>query len=69
MAIAVRDLERGAEIALRQDMPQAHKIALTDIPKGGEVICYGVVLGTMKEDMPQGGWIHSTNLPMTPRRI
>ena len=76
VAIAVRDLERGAEIVLAdgsrpgiaalQDTPQAHKIALTDIPKGGEVIRYGVVLGAMKEEMPKGGWINETNLQMSP---
>ena len=76
VAIAVRDLQKGAEIvladgrrpgiAVRQDTPQAHKIALTDIPKGGGVVRYGVVLGTMKEDMYKGGWINETNLQMNP---
>ena len=76
VAIAVRDLQKGAEIVLAdgsrpgiaalQDTPQAHKIALTDIPKGGEVVRYGVVLGVMKEDMPKGGWINETNLRMNP---
>ena len=65
VAIAVRDLQKGEEIVLSdgsrpgihalRDTPQAHKIALSDIPQGGEVIRYGVVLGTMKEDMRKGG--------------
>ena len=50
----------------RSLFPQAHKIALCDIPAGGEVVRYGVVLGTMREDMPRGGWINETNLLMAP---
>ena len=53
-------------VTLREDIPQAHKIALTDIPKGGEVLRYGVVLGTMSEEMPRGGWISEKNLIMAP---
>lgn len=70
VAIALENLRAGTEVfpgvVTRRDTPQAHKIALTDIPKGGEVVRYGVVLGTMKEDMPKGGWINETNLQMAP---
>lgn len=76
VAIAVWDLPQGAEIVLAdgsrpgiralQDTPQAHKVALSDIPKGGEVVRYGVVLGAMKEDMRKGGWINESNLQMSP---
>ncbi len=70
VAVAVRDLPKGTVIMngveLREDIPQAHKIALTDIPKGGEVLRYGVVLGTMNEDMSRGGWINEKNLVMAP---
>ncbi|MBQ6986902.1 MAG: UxaA family hydrolase [Oscillibacter sp.] len=70
VAIAIENLKAGTEVlpgvVTRQDTPQAHKVALTDIPKGGEVVRYGVVLGTMKEDMPKGGWINETNLQMAP---
>ena len=49
VAIAVQDIKAGTEVmegvTARQDIPQAHKIALCDIPKGGEIIRYGVVLG------------------------
>ena len=70
VAIAIRDLPKGTEImdgvVTVEDIPQAHKIALQDIPEGGEVLRYGVVLGTMKYDMPKGGWINETNLVMAP---
>ena len=67
-AIAIRDLPAGTEVwpgvVTLCDIPQAHKIALEDIPAGGEVHRYGVVIGTMKEDMPAGGWINESNLEM-----
>ena len=70
VAIAIRDLPAGTEaypgVVTIQDIPQAHKLALEAIPKGGEVKRYGVVLGTMMEDMPKGGWIHEGNLAMAP---
>ena len=70
VAIAVKDIQKGTCVAdgtfALTDIPQAHKIALTDIPKGGEVIRYGVVLGTMEEDAPAGTWINEENLQMAP---
>lgn len=54
-APALQDISAGAVmeegLSANQDIPQAHKIALCDIPKGGEVIRYGVVLGYAKEDI------------------
>lgn len=52
-------------VVTREDIPQAHKIALTDIPKGGEVVRYGVVLGYAKAPIPVGAWIneHMLDLP------
>lgn len=72
VAVAVTELEAGTEIApelkTREAIPQAHKIALTDIPAGGEIIRYGVVLGYAKADIPAGSWIneHMLNLPESP---
>ena len=49
VAIAVNEIKAGTEvmpgITATQDIPQAHKIALCDIPKGGKIIRYGVILG------------------------
>ena len=55
-------------VVTREDIPQAHKIALTDIPKGGEVVRYGVVLGYAKAPIPVGAWIneHMLDLPQSP---
>lgn len=62
--IAVKEIKAGIQIAedlvTRQDTPQAHKVALTRIPKGKPVIRYGVVLGYAMEDIEKG--IGLTNL-------
>lgn len=70
VAIAIHDIPAGTEImpgvVTVEDIPQAHKIALTDRPKGSEVIRYGVCLGYTNRDIPKGGWINEKNLDMAP---
>ena len=72
VVVATHDLEEGTQImehvVTRQPIPQAHKIALCDIPKGGEIIRYGVVLGYAKDDIPCGSWINEfmLDLPQSP---
>lgn len=72
VAIAVQDIKAGTEVmegvTARQDIPQAHKIALCDIPKGGEIIRYGVVLGYAIDPIQKGDWIneHMLELPTPP---
>ena len=70
VAIAIRDIAKGTEImpgvVTVEDIPQAHKIALTDCPKGTEIYRYGVCLGTTGCDVPKGGWINEKNLIMAP---
>lgn len=55
VVVAVQDLKAGTRImedlTANQDIPQAHKIALCDIPAGGEIIRYGVVLGYAVNDI------------------
>ena len=72
VVVAVSDLPAGTKlesgVITREPIPQAHKIALCDIPKGGEIIRYGVVLGYAKDDIPVGSWIneHMLDLPESP---
>ena len=72
VAVAVRDLPAGTAIengvAARDPIPQAHKIALADIPKGDPILRYGVVLGHAKEDIPAGSWVNESmlDLPESP---
>ena len=72
VAVAVQDLDAGVEIqpglGTLEPIPQAHKIALVDIPAGGDIIRYGVTLGYAKKEIPAGAWIneHMLNLPESP---
>jgi len=68
VAIAVDDINAGQEImpgvVARHEIPQAHKIALLDIEKGGPVIRYGVVLGYASESIKKGDWINEYMLEL-----
>ena len=51
VAIAVKEIKAGTQVSedpvTRQDIPQAHKVALERIPKGQPVIRYGVIRGML----------------------
>ncbi len=70
VAIMLHDVSAGEEIfpgvTARENIPQAHKAALTFIPKGGEVIRYGVTLGYVLADTPAGTWINEKSLELPP---
>lgn len=55
-------------ITLRDKVPQAHKVALVDIPTGGVVLRYGVPIGYAKADIPAGSWVHERLLDMPAAR-
>lgn len=73
VVVAVQDLKAGTEImeglVTNQDIPQAHKIALCDIPAGGEIIRYGVVLGYAINDIKKGDWINEHMLDLPPEPV
>ncbi len=69
VAVALQPLKAGTsaktgdyEITLREDIPQGHKFALTDIPAGTPVLKYGAPIGIAQTDIPMGGWVHTHNL-------
>ena len=72
VAVVTHDVPKGTEImpglVLLDDIPQAHKFALADIPKDGEIIRYGVVLGYALDPIRRGAWIneHMLRLPVSP---
>jgi galactarate dehydratase len=45
-------------LTLREDVPEAHKVALVDLATGDPIVRYGVSIGTAKQDLPRGSWIH-----------
>jgi galactarate dehydratase len=60
------DIEDGTK--LLDHVPHGHKVALTDIPKDGEVVRYGEVIGYALESIKRGRWIneHMVQLPTAP---
>jgi galactarate dehydratase len=55
-------LRAGARIAcgvgLREDVPEAHKVALADIAAGAPIVRYGTAIGYAKQAIPTGSWVH-----------
>jgi galactarate dehydratase len=53
-----------SDLVLLGDVPQGHKVALTDIAAGGAVMRYGVVIGHALKAIPAGSWVHERLLAM-----
>lgn len=72
VAITVDVVAKGTvvidDVTASQEIPQGHKIAIKDIPKDGEIIRYGVVLGYALNPIAKGDWIneHMLRLPVPP---
>ena len=45
VAAGIRVAVEGASVTTREDIPQGHKLALTAIPAGADVIKYGYPIG------------------------
>ena len=52
----------GANVAAKENIPAGHKMALADIPEGGDIIKYGFRIGNAKENISAGQWIHTHNI-------
>ena len=52
----------GISVTLKEDIPQGHKFALMSIDKDSSVIKYGCSIGSAKEDISCGQWIHTHNI-------
>lgn len=61
-AVAVEVSGRECRITAREEIPAGHKMAVCDIPAGGEVLKYGYRIGNAKEEIPAGAWIHTHNV-------
>ena len=55
-------------LTLRERVPQAHKVALVDIPEGAAVTRYGVTIGHALRDLSAGSWVHERVMRMPPAR-
>ena len=69
MAIAVSLIPKGVtvtipgngEVMTNQEIPLGNKIALAPISRGADIIRYGEVICSAKEDIKAGDWIHVHN--------
>jgi altronate dehydratase small subunit len=52
----------GESIAVAEQTPRGHKIALHLIRKGEEVVKYGSTIGTATVDIPPGAHVHTHNV-------
>ena len=61
VAIVVEDVAAGTclsdSVVARQDIPQAHKVALVDIASGVPVRRYGTVIGYALDNIASGDWV------------
>ncbi len=55
-------------LVLLDKVPQAHKVALVDIPEGGAVRRYDVPIGYAIKPIPAGSWVHERLLHMPEAR-
>ena len=53
---------------LAEHVPQAHKVALADIPEGAAVVRYNVPIGYAIRAIPAGSWVHEKLLHMPEAR-
>lgn len=69
VAVSVSGLKKGEtvtvdgqEITPQGDIPAGHKMAIKAIKKGEDVVKYGFPIGTAKEDVAPGTWMHTHNV-------
>ncbi len=55
-------------LVLKDRVPQGHKVALVDLPRGQAVLRYGVPIGYALEDIASGSWVHERLLDMPAAR-
>lgn len=55
-------------LVLLDKVPQAHKVALVDIPEGGAVRRYNVAIGYAIQSIAAGSWVHERLLHMPEAR-
>ena len=69
VAVALENLESGAQVttgglgvALSQSIPRGHKVALSPIAEGENIIKYGSPIGHALSRIEPGDWVHTHNL-------
>ena len=55
-------------LVLTERIPEAHKVALEDIPEDAPILRYGAIIGHATQPIPRGGWVHESRVrqPIAP---
>lgn len=55
-------------LELREDIPEAHKVALTHLAEGDAIVRYGEIIGIASRAITRGSWVHEglMKLPEAP---
>ena len=68
VAVALRDIPQGecvqtdsGSLRALDDIGSGHKIALTDIPQGADIVKYGTAVGHATRPIRAGEWVHTHN--------
>src|SRR5688572_8484255 len=51
-------------LALVDNVPQGHKVALADLAEGEAIRRYNVVIGYAQKALPRGSWVHERLMRM-----
>ena len=69
VAVALEDIAKGEALEVQgvsvtaaEDVKRGHKLALSPIPEGGQVVKYGCVIGLAKAPIEPGQWVHTHNV-------
>jgi len=67
--VAIQEIAAGTsvnvgdvQVTAKETIPAGHKMAICDIPQGGDITKYGFRIGNAKEDIAAGAWIHTHNI-------
>jgi len=60
--IVIKGLPLSLEITSVEKIPRGHKIALTKIPLGKDVVKYGFPIGYALYDISKGSYVHVHNV-------
>jgi len=65
VAVALKTISKGTRfegVQVTEEIPQGHKMALTPLEKGAQVVKYGFSIGHATRDIPVGAWVHTHNM-------
>lgn len=65
--VVYKNGDQLCSLKAEESIPFCHKIALTDLKKGDEVMKYGELIGKTTRDVAKGQWVSHENIYSVPR--